>query len=192
MAEDRKARLAALAAKAGRNEDQQSQQHQHDDEKDNHLPKQDEVNKEKVVNFRNYAPEDSKLDRSLSSGLTSDHKNARGKKRTKYNTTDIDEDDAEKIKNTNKKTELERALLEAKVDAQMSLENESQISGSKTASSEPSVMVIAPKKVNWDLKRDIAKKLNRLERRTEKALVELLKERLEKEAEEKVEQDDLD
>ena len=40
-----------------------------------------------------------------------------------------------------------------------------------------------PKKVNWDLKRDIQGKLDRLERRTQRSLVELLRERLEKEAE---------
>jgi coiled-coil domain-containing protein 12 len=42
---------------------------------------------------------------------------------------------------------------------------------------------MAPKKVNWDLKRDIQGKLDRLERRTQRSLVELLRERLEKEAE---------
>ena len=43
---------------------------------------------------------------------------------------------------------------------------------------------LAPQKVNADLKRDIKGKLDRLERRTQRALVDLLKERLEREAEE--------
>jgi coiled-coil domain-containing protein 12 len=37
-------------------------------------------------------------------------------------------------------------------------------------------------KINWDLKRDMAGKLQKLERRTQRAIVELLRERLEQEA----------
>jgi len=33
---------------------------------------------------------------------------------------------------------------------------------------------LAPKKIDWDLKRDISKKLDKLERRTQKAILELL------------------
>lgn len=33
---------------------------------------------------------------------------------------------------------------------------------------------IAPKKPNWDLRRDVQKKLDKLERRTQKAILELL------------------
>ncbi len=40
------------------------------------------------------------------------------------------------------------------------------------------------RKENWDLKRDIETKLSRLERRTQRAIISLLKERLQKEAEE--------
>jgi coiled-coil domain-containing protein 12 len=39
------------------------------------------------------------------------------------------------------------------------------------------------KKVNWDLKRDIQHKMDKLEKRTQRAIVQLLRERLEKEAE---------
>ena len=41
---------------------------------------------------------------------------------------------------------------------------------------------LAPKKVNADLKREIQPKLDKLERRTQKAIVALLRERLEQEA----------
>lgn len=37
---------------------------------------------------------------------------------------------------------------------------------------------LAPRKVDWDLKRNIAKKLEILERRTQKAIAELIRERL--------------
>jgi coiled-coil domain-containing protein 12 len=39
---------------------------------------------------------------------------------------------------------------------------------------------LAPRKPDWDLKRDVAKKLERLDRRTQKAIAELIRERLKK------------
>ena len=38
-----------------------------------------------------------------------------------------------------------------------------------------------PKKPDWDLKRDIAPKLEKLEKRTQKAIAELIRERLKEE-----------
>lgn len=37
---------------------------------------------------------------------------------------------------------------------------------------------LAPRKSDWDLKRDVAKKLEKLERRTQKAIAELIRDRL--------------
>uniref|UniRef100_A0A5S6QI99 Cwf18 pre-mRNA splicing factor n=1 Tax=Trichuris muris TaxID=70415 RepID=A0A5S6QI99_TRIMR len=37
---------------------------------------------------------------------------------------------------------------------------------------------LAPKKVDWDLKRDVQKKLDKLERRTQRAIIELIRQRL--------------
>lgn len=37
---------------------------------------------------------------------------------------------------------------------------------------------IAPKKANWDLKRDVEKKLDKLNRRTQRAIVEIIRERM--------------
>ncbi|CDR18960.1 unnamed protein product [Oncorhynchus mykiss] len=37
---------------------------------------------------------------------------------------------------------------------------------------------LAPRKPDWDLKRDVAKKLEKLERRTQKAIAELIREYL--------------
>ncbi|KAB5586980.1 hypothetical protein PHYPO_G00007700 [Pangasianodon hypophthalmus] len=37
---------------------------------------------------------------------------------------------------------------------------------------------LAPRKPDWDLKRDVAKKLEKLEKRTQKAIAELIRERL--------------
>ena len=38
------------------------------------------------------------------------------------------------------------------------------------------ILNVAPKKANWDLRRDVAKKLEKLERRTQRALVQLMQE----------------
>ena len=40
------------------------------------------------------------------------------------------------------------------------------------------IMNLAPRKPDWDLKRDVAKKLDKLERRTQKAIAELIRDRL--------------
>ncbi|XP_075230866.1 coiled-coil domain-containing protein 12 [Lycorma delicatula] len=39
---------------------------------------------------------------------------------------------------------------------------------------------LAPRKPDWDLKRDVGKKLERLEKRTQRAIAELIRERLKK------------
>ena len=130
---DRKARLAALAAKAGRTKN--------DDET--------EEDKSRPVNFRNYTPKDASLEATTTEPAA---------KRSK---TEGEE-----------KSILERALEKAKAES------------SDVANVEEDVVAVAPKKINWDLKRDIQPKLDRLERRTQRAIVEMLRERLEKEAEE--------
>lgn len=37
---------------------------------------------------------------------------------------------------------------------------------------------LAPRKLDWDLKRDVTKKLEKLEKRTQRAIAELIRERL--------------
>lgn len=46
------------------------------------------------------------------------------------------------------------------------------------ASEEIGIANLAPRKPDWDLKRDVAKKLERLEHRTQRAIAELIRERL--------------
>jgi len=43
---------------------------------------------------------------------------------------------------------------------------------------EVDLLSLAPRKVDWDLKRNIAKKLDKLEKRTQRAIAELIRERL--------------
>lgn len=42
---------------------------------------------------------------------------------------------------------------------------------------------MAPKKANWDLRRDVEKKLEKLDRRTQKAILETIRQRLTNEGE---------
>ncbi|XP_074595248.1 coiled-coil domain-containing protein 12 [Brevipalpus obovatus] len=46
---------------------------------------------------------------------------------------------------------------------------------------------LAPKKIDWDLKRNISKKLNKLERRTKRAMAEIIRERIRKQSGDQVE-----
>jgi coiled-coil domain-containing protein 12 len=135
---DRKARLAALAAKAGRSKQQPPVS---DGDGDIVVPS---VSKQVV--FRNYAPQDVALEHDA----------------------DEEEPDSKRTK-VNVKSALEAALEETALET------------TTTATS------LAPKKVNWDLKRDIQEKMDKLERKTHRAIVQLLRERLEREAEEEVE-----
>mmetsp|Transcript_30465 Transcript_30465/g.97210 ORF Transcript_30465/g.97210 Transcript_30465/m.97210 type:complete len:156 (-) Transcript_30465:52-519(-) len=58
------------------------------------------------------------------------------------------------------------------------------------ARQDPNAVNIAPKKATWDLKRDIEKKLKKLERRTQRAIVEILRAKMAEEEEESDEEDD--
>ncbi|KAH3692613.1 coiled-coil domain-containing protein 12-like [Dreissena polymorpha] len=60
-----------------------------------------------------------------------------------------------------------------------------QLEASKTHEiiDEVDLVNLAPRKPDWDLKRDVAKKLEKLERRTQRAIAELIRERLKKSGE---------
>lgn len=131
---DRKARLAALAAKAGRLKPAA-------EETTDAAADAGQTETKPALKFRNYTPVDA-VEPST--------------KRSK----------AEPEK---KKSALESALEKVQSEA--------------PAAPTDMVVEMAPKKINWDLKRDIQPKLDKLERRTQKAIIELLKERLAREAE---------
>ena len=181
MAEDRKARLAALAAKAANKGAPRIQKDIENNDENN--TDDDIVDKMEVgvteepttIKFRNYVPQYKEL--SVGAGtvqvetdMQTTKDTASGIKRRRI------EDDAEK----DVELSLEKALESAK----------RELLTSPTANNELSAL--APKKVNWDLKRDLQPKLEKLERRTQRAIVELLHQRLEREAAEEVEEDDLD
>ncbi|XP_003704154.1 coiled-coil domain-containing protein 12 [Megachile rotundata] len=62
--------------------------------------------------------------------------------------------------------------VEEEVQDQLSAAN------TKVVIEELDISNLAPRKPDWDLKRDVAKKLEKLERRTQKAIAELIRERL--------------
>ena len=139
--EDRKARLKALAAKAGRTKEPSPDAAA--------KARDDEEEEASRVNFRNYTPADARL-------VDPSAEEPSSKK-------------ARTIEEKKEKSVLEKALEEAKAE----------IPSLKTGDD---LVAMAPKKINWDLKRDIQPKLDKLEKRTQKAIVEMLRDRLEKEA----------
>jgi coiled-coil domain-containing protein 12 len=139
---DRKARLAALAAKAKRTKPATEQ--------DTETAAVDTL-ATPAVTFRNYTPADSKL--------------AGG------DAVYLDEPSSKRARQE-EPTALQQALEKAKAEAAVA-----------SATSFENLAAVAPKKINRDLKRDVQARLDKLERRTQKTTVELLKERLQQEAE---------
>jgi len=153
---DRKARLAALAAKAGRSTEQQPNNNS-DDGNDQQV-----IDTTKpTIQFRNYVPKDQSLDAS---------------------TTQIDDDSKPLSKKQKTSTEeTSKSALEIAL-AKTSRESREAAGQNVGSGGWSSVLPVTTKKVNWDLKRDIQSKMDKLERRTQRAIVDLLRERLEKEA----------
>ncbi|XP_003384885.1 PREDICTED: coiled-coil domain-containing protein 12-like [Amphimedon queenslandica] len=90
-----------------------------------------------------------------------------------------------KFRNYNPHTE---DLKEKKLKRTMPESIENQVSeqieaGGHSQVEEVNLSNLAPKKANWDLKRDTASKLEILERRTQKAIIELIRERLKEDGE---------
>ena len=48
------------------------------------------------------------------------------------------------------------------------------------SSEQDEILGVAPKKANWDLKRDVATKLKKLERRTQESMIKLMRSEEEK------------
>jgi cwf18 pre-mRNA splicing factor len=167
--EERKARLAALAAKAGRTKPIETED---PGSNDTSVP-------ERGVKFRNYTPIHSSLTSDRGGGNESgdvDNNSSVGlrgvqpaSKRLRPN---------EVLGSTAQPSVLEAALAKARSEIQS---NESSLPVHNGALSTPA-HVMTPKKINADLKRKIQPQLDKLLHRTQKAIVALLKERLEKEA----------
>lgn len=64
------------------------------------------------------------------------------------------------------------------VQVEKAVEDQLKASSVKEIADELDITNLAPRKPDWDLKRDVAKKLEKLERRTQKSIAELIRERL--------------
>lgn len=170
MSDDRKSRLADLAAKAGRNVPSAAASTGDDPSSSESKPK---------ILFRNYVPKDANLsasnlnDKQGISSLSSQRPPA--SKRRKSNSVE-----------NSPKSAIELALAKTSQESRQAAGQVNITSGSGWSTVTP----VSSKKINWDLKRDIAHKMEKLERRTQKAIVDLLRERLEREAADGAGEDD--
>ena len=155
--EDRKKRLAALAARAGR-----SKAPVQDENED---PSTEPTTTTAELKFRNYTPSDPSLEQASNKRARQD-----------------EEGETAAEEPVPKKSVLEEALEKAKKDLE-------EAGDSIPTDNSAELTAMAPKKVNWDLKRDIQAKLDKLEKRTQKVLIQLLRERLSKEADAAAEED---
>lgn len=157
--DDRSARLAALAAKAGRSKPPiYSCGHDQEAGGGGSRP---------TITFRNYVPKDPLLEvKSLgAASLDDDSGVVSSSKRQKRST-----------EKSTQKSALELAL------AKTSRESREAAGQNVGAGGWSTVTPMVTRKVNWDLKRDVQQKMDKLERRTQRTIVELLRERLEREA----------
>ena len=180
MSEDRKARLAALAARAGRNQPiaaTGNSSQETDNYKEDQIMKSD-VAAKPAISFRNYVPKDASLDKTVATSAndTNEENQPAAPKRQK---TTQSKNNSSQNNSDEPKSALELAL--AKTDRES---RDAAGHNVGEAGGWSKVIPISTRKVNWDLKRGIEQKMERLERRTQKAIVDLLRERLEQEARE--------
>ena len=185
--EDRKARLAALAVKAGRSSNggtnhdeddpavatitEQQQQQDRDDEKDSYRNQPDDNTalKKRKIHFRNYIPSDPTL--------MTDH-NVTIATATTNEIKTQPQPNIDSITTPTTKSPLQLALEKARSEIfNTTVKNKSELISKGTNNEH-----LKNHKINADLKRSIQSKLQLLEKRTQKALVSILRERLEQEA----------
>lgn len=209
---DRQARLKALAARAGRIK-QPEQEEQDDEVGDNG----DNVSAKPALTFRNYAPRDASLDAANkraaavaaadgdTAGVVNDDDDDDSSRpiakrsRTVGTTTNpaaaaaADDDDDDDEPAPSSRSALQDALREARREVKVN--GTTKAVGISTTAATAStntidVTALAPQKIDADLRKGIADRLAKLERRTQKSIVEMLKERLEMEAAREAEEGD--
>ena len=163
MPEDRKARLAALAQKAGRQpvaKDSGDDQDAAEDAKP-------------ALKFRNYVPKDGSLEPAAAPARDADSGGGRPPPKRRKGAEGAGGDTSAPPKSA-----LELALARTDRRAREAAGQDVGAGGWDKMTPMPELA----KKVNWDLKRDIQHKMDKLERRTQRSIVELLRERLAREA----------
>ncbi|XP_068639785.1 uncharacterized protein [Aristolochia californica] len=96
---------------------------------------------------------------------------------------DKDEEGAPDVKFRNYVPQ-DKQLQEGKLAPPVPSKFEDPVAAAPAEKVEDPFLNIAPKKPNWDLKRDVQKKLDKLERRTQKAIYKLMLEKQNQAAEE--------
>ena len=178
---DRKARLAALAAKAGRSKNTAEPEEKPDGDDQPTMEESQQHKPKPSLKFRNYTPADVSLEKMATDSTSRPGEGANKRPRIRNEEEDEETTSASTAPvASDNKSALERALEKARAE----MTPESQVSQAVTSSSS---VLAAPmgkhnKKINWDLKRGIQSKLDKLEKRTQKAIVSLLKGRLEQDA----------
>eukprot|EP00752_Nemacystus_decipiens_P003382 g3129.t1 len=126
----------------------------------------------KSIKFRNYRPQDAAIKQQALeskgggdaiSGATTPSVIAGKGNRT------AQEEEEEEEDGTGKRKVTPPSLIQQELKRQKETQDEEELN-------------IAPKKANWDLKRDVEKKLEKLNRRTQRAIVEIIRERMAEEA----------
>ena len=159
MTNDRKAKLKALAARAGRIREPCNDGVNNDNDEQT---EGSAATTKKTIVFRNYAPTDESIIQQQQQQQQQQDQPSSSPLHKKQKT---------------KSTALQNALKEAREES-----TSSHGDTMHTVSTTSTVKNMAPKKINSDLKRDISAKLAKLEKRTQKAIVSMLRERLELEA----------
>lgn len=168
--EDRKARLAALAAKAGRVAPTDAPS------------ETTAASSKRSIHFRNYIPSDPQLNETQLTGNDEES----------IPTTSLAESSSKRSRTSERleprsATQKDPSILQVALEKARSEISNISTSGEtwKAQTSAPEGMAlsgITRKKINEDLKRNIQPQLDRLQKRTQRAIVSLLRERLEKEA----------
>jgi coiled-coil domain-containing protein 12 len=170
--EDRKARLAALSAKAGRGPSKEVVDPAADE---------DRSNSKRSIHFRNYIPSDPRLLNEIQPSSTGDDESMQAS--TKRSRTHGPSDPPPKPK---EKSVLEAALEKARIEISKTASPRDGFQalqeGSALTANADLGFSAQRRKINDDVKRNIQPQLDRLQKRTQKAIVALLRERLEKEA----------
>ena len=199
--------MKALASRAGRTKDVAPSEPSNEDDVGNDAvssstshPGEGVGSSKKTVSFRNYAPQDKSLEHPADADHDeeNDMLSSTGIQPGPSKRQRVTEETTGRTPSQSEPTSPSSVLQHALVKARQEIMNNggkgstnSKVNDATMAiSATTNVTSMAPKKVNWDLKRDIANKLAKLERRTQKAIVEMLKERLELEAAKEVNSDD--
>ena len=217
---DRKARLASLAARAGRtklptsseDDDVGANGYGDGDHDEHERPSQNgELNsssemgqhevdtttrKKPLVSFRNYTPKDTSLETSNQEVDDKDQSSSEPPSKRQRTTTEAASNSSRPIREEKAPSTLAETLAKAQREISHITSATNATAGggvgygATSTTATVDIKALGPEKINGDLKRGIQDKLAKLERRTQKVIVELLKERLEREASQEAEDDD--